>query len=213
MEISVRRQRTTAGSRAAILEAAGRIFAERGLSGARTEAIAEAAGVNKALLYYYFPSKDALYSAVLDEELTGFHRAAHSILSQEGPAAPILLEYVERHFDFIGAHPHYARLFQRMMLTGDAVGQRLVAERLIPVAHALGALLQRGMRAGEFRRFDPSHTAISLVALTVFYFSAAPVIRMVSGRDPFSPSSLRRRKAEVLRFIRQALLEKAEDDR
>jgi TetR/AcrR family transcriptional regulator len=209
----VGRNRNAGESRAAILEAAGHAFAERGLSGARTDAIAGAAGVNKALLYYYFPSKDALYHAVLDEELTAFHRAALGILAQEGPAAPILLEYVQKHFDFIGAHPHYARLFQRMMLAGDARSQRLVAERLIPVARALEALLRRGMRAGELRPFDPAHTAISLVALTVFYFSAAPVIRTISGRDPFTPASLRRRKAEVLQFIRHALLEKAEDAR
>jgi len=204
------RQRSAAHSRAAILDAAGHVFAEHGLSGARTEAIAERAGVNKALLYYYFPSKDALYHAVLDEELTGFHLNALQILSQEGPAAPILLDYVRTHFDFIGAHPHYPRLFQRMMLTGGRHSERLVMDRLLPVAGALRALLRRGIRSGEFRAFDPDHTAISIVALTVFYFSAAPVIRLVSGRDPFSPSSLRRRKTEVLKFIRYALLSEPE---
>jgi TetR/AcrR family transcriptional regulator len=207
------RQRGASDSRAAILEAAGHLFAEHGLSGARTDAIATRAGVNKALLYYYFPSKDALYHAVLDEELTGFHLTALRILSQEGPAAPILLDYVRRHFEFIGAHPHYPRLFQRMMLTGGRRSERLMADRLIPVARELRALLRRGVRTGEFRPFDPDHTAISLVALTVFYFSAAPVIHLVSGRDPFSPSSLRRRKTEVLKFIRHALLEKGEDIR
>ena len=204
------RQRNASDSRTAILEAAGHVFAEHGLSGARIEAIAERAGVNKALLYYYFPSKDALYHAVLDEQLTGFHLTACRILSQEGPAAPILLKYVRTHFDFIGAHPHYPRLFQRMMLAGDRRSERLVTDRLIPVARGLGSLLRRGIRAGEFRPFDPGHTVISLVALTVFYFSAAPVIRLLNGQDPFSPSSLRRRKTEVLKFIRHALLPHAE---
>jgi TetR/AcrR family transcriptional regulator len=203
-------EHNAAHSRATILDAAGYVFAEHGLSGARTEAIAAKAGVNKALLYYYFPSKDALYHAVLDEELTGFHLIALRILSQEGPAAAILLDYVRRHFDFIGAHPHYPRLFQRMMLTGGRRSERLVTDRLLPVARALGALLRRGIRAGEFRAVDPEHTAISLVALTVFYFSAAPVIRLVSGRDPLTPSSLRRRKTEVLKFIRYALLPESE---
>ena len=206
----MKRQRNSAGSRLAILEAAGHAFAEHGLSGARTDSIARTAGVNKALLYYYFPSKNALYSAVLHEELTAFHQTALHILAQNGPAAPILVEYVSRHFDFVGAHPHYARLFQRMMLAGGGKPDPLVTERLIPVARALGALLRRGIRTGEFRPLDPQHTAISLVALTVFYFNAAPVIRMISGQDPFAPSNLRRRKAEVLKFVRYALLTKAE---
>ena len=172
--------------------------------------LARELGMSKKTLYVHFPSKDALYHAVLDEELTGFHLNALQILSQEGPAAPILLDYVRTHFDFIGAHPHYPRLFQRMMLTGGRPSERLVTDRLLPVARALGALLRRGIRAGEFRAFDPEHTAISLVALTVFYFSAAPVIRLVSGRDPLTPSSLRRRKTEVLKFIRHALLLESE---
>ncbi len=200
------RHRNSAGSRASILEAAGRIFAGHGLSGARTDAIAAEAGVNKALLYYYFKSKEDIYRAVLEEELTGFHLKALQILSQEGPVAAILLQYVRNHFDFIGAHPHYPRLFQRMMLAGDRRGERLIAERIIPVARKMDALLRRGIRNGELRPFDVGHTAVSLVALTVFYFNAAPIIRLVSGQDPFSPVNLRKRKAEVLKFIRYALL-------
>ncbi len=206
----MRQPRNPAGSRAAILDAAERIFAEQGLSGARTDAIAAAAGVNKALLYYYFPSKDALFYAVLDARMEGFRVDALRILSQVGPAAPILFQYVGAHLDFIGAHPHYPRLFQRLMLAGGTWNRRLVDEHLMPVGRALNALLRRGMLAGEFRNFDATHTAISLVALIVFYFSAAPVIQLVSGRDPVSAGGLRRRKAEVRRFIRYALLTKPE---
>ena len=65
-----------AGARAAILAAAGRIFARSGLEGARTDAIARSAGVNKAMLYYYFRSKDLLYLAVLEEHFVEFHRRA-----------------------------------------------------------------------------------------------------------------------------------------
>ena len=206
------RRYNSADSRASILEAAGRIFAEQGLSGARTDAIAAEAGVNKALLYYYFKSKENIYRAVLEEQLTGFHLKALQILSQDGPVASILLQYVGNHFDFIGAHPHYPRLFQRMMLAGDRRGERLIAQRIIPVARKLDALLRRGIRNGELRPFDVDHTAVSLVALTVFYFNAAPIIRIVSGQDPFSPVNLRRRKAEVLKFIRYALLSDPEAD-
>ncbi len=198
--------RSGVDSRGMILEAAGRIFAEHGLSGARTDAIAAAAGVNKALLYYYFKGKEDIYRAVLDEHMQSFQRKAVEILSRSGPAAPILLEYVRTHFDFIRAHPHYPRLFQRMMMAGGRRGERLVAERILPVAQGLGALLRRGIRTGEFRPFDVPHTAISLVALTVFYFNAAPIIRLVGGQDPFSSSNMRRRKAEVVQFIRYALL-------
>src|SRR2546422_8990113 len=69
--LRARRGRET---RAAILKAAERVFAEGGLDGARTDAITAAAGVNKALLYYYFRSKDALYSAVIEALYEEFYR-------------------------------------------------------------------------------------------------------------------------------------------
>ena len=58
-------------SRAAILKAAGREFAEHGIAGARTDTIAQEARVNKALLYYYFKDKETLYAAVLDDAFSG----------------------------------------------------------------------------------------------------------------------------------------------
>src|SRR5438045_4380445 len=70
-------------SRAAILKAAVREFAREGVAGARTDAIARSAGVNKALLYYYFKDKEALYQAVLDEVFSGVRSAIQNALSQE----------------------------------------------------------------------------------------------------------------------------------
>ena len=72
-------------SRAAILKAAVREFAREGVAGARTDAIARSAGVNKALLYYYFKDKEALYQAVLDEVFSGVRAAIQNALSQDLP--------------------------------------------------------------------------------------------------------------------------------
>jgi TetR/AcrR family transcriptional regulator len=204
------RHHDSAQTRAAILEAAGRIFAEAGLAGARTDAIAAAAGVNKALLYYYFRSKDGLYQAVLEEHLRDFHQQALEVLSSRGSARSTLLGYVGMHFDFISARPYYPRLFQRMAMAGGKGLERLAQEHFVPLAKKLVKLIERGVRVGELRPLDSAHTAISLVALTVFYFSAAPAVRVVSGMDPFKKENLARRKAEVLKFIRYALFRKPE---
>ena len=200
------RSRDRRATRAAILEAAGRCFAEGGLAGARTEAIARAAGVNKALLYYYFRSKDGLYRAVLEQHLKDFYRQAMEVLSSQGSARSILLRYVGMHFDFISSRPYYPRLFQRLVMAGGKSLERLARRHFVPLSRKFVALLERGMRAGEFRPLDSGHTAISLVALTLFYFNAAPVIRVVGGMDPFKKENLARRREEVLKFIRYALL-------
>src|SRR5882724_11023294 len=72
-------------TRSAILDAASEEFAHEGLAGARTDAIARSAGVNKALLYYYFRDKESLYRAVLDQVFGGVRSAIHNAISQELP--------------------------------------------------------------------------------------------------------------------------------
>src|ERR1700761_7936274 len=80
-------------SRAAILRAAAREFAEHGIDGARTDAIAREARVNKALLYYYFKDKETLYSAVLDEAFSGLKKSVFEVLNSDLPAREKILAY------------------------------------------------------------------------------------------------------------------------
>src|ERR1041385_198229 len=87
-------------SRAAILQAAVREVAREGVAGARTDAIARSAGVNKALLYYYFKDKEALYQAVLDDVFSGVRAAIQDALARNLPPRERLAAYVCAHFDY-----------------------------------------------------------------------------------------------------------------
>src|SRR6202158_2240939 len=97
-------------SRAAILKAAVGEFAEHGIAGARTDAIARAAHVNKALLYYYFKDKDALYAAVLDHVFTGLRDRVMPVLDSHMPPKEKLLQYVGEYFDYIATNPRFPRV-------------------------------------------------------------------------------------------------------
>ena len=204
------RRHDSVESRAAILRAAAQIYAENGLSGARTDAIAAAAGVNKALLYYYFKSKDSLYQAVVGGQLREFDQQVKELLTAPGPAGATLLRYVSCHFDFIGDHPHYPRIFQRMMMEGDRTFARIIREHSYPLMKLLTGVIARGIKAGEFRDLDPAHTLVSIAGLTGHYFNIAPAIRLITGEDPYSKANLAKRKAEVLKFIRYALFRNPE---
>ncbi len=194
-----------AETRAAILAAAADAFARAGLAGARTDAIAAAAGVNKAMLYYYFQSKQQLFEAVVEDHFAEFNRRALALLATPGPAGPLLLQYVALHFDFISTRRRYASLYQQMMMSGGRPLERLVRKYFLPRSQAVDRLLERGMRAGQFRRADLRHTAISIVALIVFYFSASRVMSLLGHSDAYTDASLKRRKQEVLDFIRHGL--------
>ncbi len=173
-----------------------------------TELIATQAGVNKALLYYYFKNKEALYQAVLEDHFQEFNRQALAVLAGPGSAREVLLRYVSLHFDFISARHRHAPLFQQFMSAGGKQSEKLVRKYFTPRSEAFSALLERGMRHGEFRRADRFHTAVSIMALIVFYFSAAPVLRLLGHSDAYDATNLKRRKQEVLNFIRHSLFTK-----
>src|SRR5579864_9823469 len=92
-------------SRTAILQAAVREFAQEGVAGARTDAIARSAKVNKALLYYYFKDKEALYGAVLDQVFGGLVACVGEVLSRDLPPREKIIAYAGAHFDYVASHP------------------------------------------------------------------------------------------------------------
>ncbi|HWB61245.1 MAG TPA: TetR/AcrR family transcriptional regulator, partial [Chthoniobacteraceae bacterium] len=180
-------------SRRAILAAAADAFASAGQAGARMDAIADAAGVNKALLYYYFKSKESLFQAVVEDHFEAFNRDAVQLLAGPGPARSVLLRYASLHFDFICSRLRYAGLYQQLMSYGGKPLDSLVKKYFLPRSRALDKLLERGMKTGEFRKADRMNTAVSIASLIVFYFSSAPVMRLIRPGDPYSPASLKRR--------------------
>ena len=191
-------------TREELLAAAARVFSERGLAGARMDGIASEAGVNKALIYYYFGGKERLYAAVFDEHFREFNARALEVLGAPGSARAALLRYVELHFDSISRSRNSASLHQHFMTAGRIV-QPLVMKYAKPRGDALAKLLERGMREGEFRVVDVRHTLISITSLIVHYFSIAPILRQVSPIDAYSPQELARRRAALLDLIRHGL--------
>src|ERR1035438_1444380 len=136
-------------TRAAILAAAGPVFGQEGFAGARTESIAAAAGVNKALLFYYFKDLHGLYAAVLEDQFRDFHERAVQILTAPGSPRSLLLQYVELHFDQISKRRNFAPLHQQFLSTSNPAAAKLVRKYAIPRSQALGLLLARGIREGD----------------------------------------------------------------
>ncbi len=196
-------------SRAAILKAAVGEFAENGIAGARTDAIARAARVNKALLYYYFKDKDALYEAVLDQVFSGLRERVMPVLESGLGPRQKMLEYVGAYFDYIAANPRFPRVVQGEWMRTGANGsthmQRIAKEYFAPIFGKLADVLREGIGTGEFRAVNPVDFLPSVVAVIVFYFSAAPVIKALTKVDPLSAKRIRERRAFVLEFVSAAL--------
>ena len=146
-------------SRAAILQAAAKEFAENGIAGARTDAIAREAGVNKALLYYYFEDKEKLYGAVLDEAFSGMKANVFRVLDSDLPPREKIMAYVGAYFDFIASSQIYPKLMQREMMRareGNSVHiDRLVKTYFQPDLRARGRTVAQGNRRGRISQGGP----------------------------------------------------------
>jgi TetR/AcrR family transcriptional regulator len=192
-------------TRTAILQAAVREFAREGIAGARTDAIARAAKVNKALLYYYYRDKDALYGAALDHVFQERNAFLMRVLAEDIPPGQKILRYVGAFFDYLAEHPSHREMVQREMLARGSQMQRIVKLYLKPIYLELIKVLREGIASGIFRPVDPLQFLPSMVAVIVHYFGTAPMMKVMTQEDPLSPERLAARRAAVLDFISAAL--------
>ena len=198
-------------TRAAILQAATREFAQEGVAGARTDAIARAARVNKALLYYYFKDKEALYGAVVDQIFSGLSERVHAALNSDLPPREKYLAYVGAHFDYIASNPVLPRIAQREWMSAGRNAsphlKHIVQRYLRPIFLKVSEVLREGITASEFRPVDPIQFVPSTVAIVVSYFANAPLLAMMAPGDPLSPERIAARRAAVLDFVSAALFQ------
>jgi TetR/AcrR family transcriptional regulator len=197
-------------TRNAILQSALAEFAREGLAGARMEAIAEAAGVNKALLYYYFKDKETLYAAILDAFFQPLVGRILSVCDQPGSAGERFLSYARAHFDAIAESQFYARIFMSELMSASRGNSPLldhIFERYMrPIGGMVAGLLQDGVKSREFRGIDPNHFLPSAIGSIVHYFLTAPVRqKFMPGIDFNTPEAIAERRAATLDFLAAAL--------
>jgi TetR/AcrR family transcriptional regulator len=196
-------------ARSRILEAATQEFSANGLAGARTERIAEAAGVNKALLYYYFRSKDALYTAALEAVASRVAATSMYVLSLECSAGERLLRSALNHFDRIYSQPVFQTLMQQEMIRlrkGESTAVNPLVEKLFrPMGQKMLAVAEEGIRSGELIPVESSQVTYAALGANVFYFLSAPMMRLIAGGDPMERSALEFRRKVSIEYLGQAI--------
>lgn len=191
-----------------IIAAAAREFSAHGLAGARTEAIARAAGVNKAMLYYYFKSKDDLYAAVLERVAKNAMEHNLVALRRKCTEGERLLRVVLNHFDRILTQREFQNLMQQEMIRlhkGEGSLAILVEHIFKPTMMELEKIVRAGMRKGELCRADWMQVVYAALGANVFYFLSAPLMCMVVSFDPYSTAALKSRRNAALEFLGSAL--------
>ncbi len=199
----------SAESRARILDAALREFSAKGFAGARTEQIAAAAGVNKALLYYYFASKEKLYLAAIQSAADRDRESSMAIRNLQASPGERVLRAALNHFDRILTQREFQSLMQQEMMRlhkGEEGAIALLVERVFePLQKAFESMVREGMASGELIEADWLQVQLAALGANVFYFLSAPVWRMLMPGDPLSEKALRARRVALVEFLGQAL--------
>ena len=197
-----------------ILHAARTVFIRRGTSGARMQEIAEEAGVNQALLHYYFRSKERLSEAVFSEVAGRMFPAIIQILAGDDPIEKKVSSVVATYLDTMSRSPFLpGYLISELHHHPERVPQLLkgvagieVSTALEPVLEKLDHQISAEVKAGRMRRISAQQFMANLISLCVFPFAAQPMLRAAFGldEDGFAKFIATRRK-ELPQFIMNAL--------
>jgi TetR/AcrR family transcriptional regulator len=171
------------GTRMAILKAARAVFARRGFEGASTREVAEAAGVNNAMIYYHFKDKQDLYRSVLADSFAAFDRVwEHRIFRSDASVRAKIQKYIEELIRFNHGNEELRRIMS-MEFAACSDNYKWLADSYFSHGYErLAGLLNEGVRSGELKKHDPSMAIPSLVGMIIHSFIIRPIAEHVTGK-------------------------------
>lgn len=176
--------RDAAASRARILAAASVEFAERGFDGAKVDRIAARARLNKAMLYYHFKSKAALYREILLDMFETVSASVREAVDPNGSADAQLGAYISVFVRAAQARPHFPQIWLREIAEGGRHVDDTIVARMRSIVEIVGGILHRGHVAGEFAPANPFITQIGIVAPIMFLAASRQVRDRFPGKLP-----------------------------
>jgi len=193
-----------------ILEVATKEFSDKGLAGARIDAIAAATRTSKRMIYYYFGSKEGLYVAVLEEAYRRIRSIESELHLEDLAPEDALRRLVGFTFDYQLANPDFIRLvMNENIYRGTFLSQSKSIQQLnVPVIDAVSRIYERGVKAGTFRTgVDAIDLHMSISALCFFNVSNRHTFAMIFKRDLDSPRAIGSRRDSIIemvvRFVRK----------
>lgn len=189
-----------------ILRSAEEVFFEEGFEGARMQAIADRAAMNKALLHYYFRSKERLFDAVFAEALRRFVPPVIATLESDAPVPERIRSFVDAYFDMARKSPFLPRfVIIEMHRDPKRFGRLMDSHSGLSIAR-LQEQLDREAGRGELRPFDAAQLLVNLLALCAFPFVASRAMQALTGKpDDEYRRLLEERRALIPQWIEEML--------
>lgn len=164
-----------------IIAGARKEFSDKGFEGARVDRIARDAGVNKAMIYYHFGSKEKLYQAVIDDVFSAVKNFVARALVESADLEGLFAEMSGFYLEFFESSPQLAPLVLREMAAGGERIRGVLAQMVSETGarQKVGELLEAGIRDGSLRRLDIIQTFVSFIGMNLFYLFFSPVLNSI----------------------------------
>jgi TetR/AcrR family transcriptional regulator len=193
-----------AGTKEQIFAVALRHFAADGFAGTSLNDIASEVGVRRSSLLHHFPSKDALYRAVVLDEFADWFELAGEAIGTVDHGWPQVEKVLRAAFRFFEERPDFVRLARREALDGPILTAELGAA-LRPLFDRAACWLEQEMDEGRLRRYDAAQLLLTGYGAVLSYLSDAALINELLDDDPLTPKALATRREHVLSVLRAAL--------
>jgi AcrR family transcriptional regulator len=190
-----------------ILEAAKKVFISKGMAGARMQEIADEAGINKALLHYYFRSKEKLFERVFGEVFENFFPSVAGAIITSETVFEKIEKFVDAYMDLLTAHPFIPAFIINEMNRDPDAGTIYIKQISSAVEgefiQSFAESVRKEAEAGIIRRTDPRHLIVNMLGLCLFPVIGRPVISTIlfKGDQTAYNHFLEERKQEVSDFI------------
>lgn len=192
-------------TRQLIFGAARKIFTRKGFGGARMQEIADEAGINKALLHYYFRNKDLLFESIFRDAIKSFIPGIMQTMKADLPFFEKIRLFVVQYIDNLSENPDLAGFILHELRANP----QHLAENLIDFGIDIaffGKQIEAEVAAGRIRPVKPEHLLVNIVSLTIFPFIARPVLMGINRMDDeHFRQFIEERKALVPGIIIQSL--------
>ncbi len=183
-----------------ILAAAEKVFSEAGFGGATMQLIADMAGLPKANLHYYFPTKESLYRQVVENIFQFWLQAADVFDQADGPAEGIGA-YIDAKMEISRRHPSGSKVWATEVMHRAPVIQDYLETTLMEWTEGRAAIINRWIAEGRMDPVDPDHLLYMLWATTQHYADFSHQIETLNGGKPLDDAQWEAAKASIKRII------------